>query len=244
MKKQMIKVLIVDDERFSREELKHLLSTYHHIQIVGEADSGDSALVKSLQIKPDVVFLDVEMPNMNGIEAAKAMKELKSPPLIVFATAYPSFAVDAFAYGAIDYLLKPFEEERMKETITRLEERLLPTKITEEEYAPNKLAVESEDGIIYIDPGTILFLARDERVTKIVGRDFSYETKAALKDFEVRLKEYQFFRIHKSYLVNLNQVKKLTPWFNGAYQLEMNDFSESLSVSRNYVKALREKLEI
>ncbi|MCM3160311.1 LytTR family DNA-binding domain-containing protein [Metabacillus litoralis] len=243
MKKRQIKILIVDDERYSRDELKHLLSEHDIIHVVGEADSGESALVKTLQLKPDVVFLDIEMPKMNGMETAMAMKELKHQPLLVFATAYPSFAVDAFRYDAIDYVLKPFEEERLQETIGRLEDRLVNI-IPQQEEFPSKLAVESDEGIVYIHPDDILYLYRDERVTKIVGSVFKYETKTPLKDLEIRLKDFSFFRIHKSYLVNLKYVTKLIPWFNGAYQLELKGYSEQLSVSRNYVKALRERLEI
>lgn len=238
-----ITVLIVDDERYSREELKHLLLQHEIIDIVGEAESGESALIKTLQLKPDVIFLDIEMPKMNGIEAAKAIKGLKQQPLIVFATAFPSFAVDAFRYDAIDYILKPFEDDRVKETITRLEDRLVST-APQDEIVPSKLAVESEDGIIYIDPNDILYLYRDDRVTKIVGKNVEYETKTPLKDLELRLKDYRFFRIHKSYIVNLQDVSRLIPWFNGAYQLELKGHKELLSVSRNYVKALRSRLEI
>lgn len=245
MKKHQITALIIDDERYSREELRHLLHDNDLINVVGEGESGEVAIVKALQLKPDVLFLDVEMPQMNGIETAKAISNLKKPPLIVFATAYPDFAVDAFRYGAIDYLVKPFEEERIKETITRLDNRLNNANdVKENTPSPSKLAVESEDGIVYIDPNEVIFVYRDERVTKIVGKLFEYETKTPLKDLEVRLKDYRFFRIHKSFLVNLRDVKKLIPWFNGAYQLELHGRKEILSVSRNYVKALRKKLEL
>ncbi|MBM7603517.1 two-component system response regulator LytT [Metabacillus crassostreae] len=245
MKKHQITALIIDDERYSRDELRHLLEHDHSIDVIGEGDSGEAAIVKAIQLKPDVIFLDVEMPQMNGIDTAKAINSLKDPPLIVFATAYPDFAVDAFRYGAIDYLLKPFEEERIKETIIRLEDRLFNANHEKEATPlPKKLAIESEDGIVYIDPNEIIFAYRDDRMTKIVGKVFEYETKTPLKDFELRLKDYRFFRIHKSYLVNLKDVKKLVPWFNGAYQLELHGHKETLSVSRNYVKALRTKLEI
>ncbi|MBO1514530.1 LytR/AlgR family response regulator transcription factor [Metabacillus bambusae] len=239
-----ISVLLVDDERYSREELKHLLMQYEIIEIVGEADSGETALIKTLQLKPDVVFLDIEMPKMSGMETAIALKELKHGPLIVFATAFPTFAVDAFRYDAIDYILKPFEEDRLKETITKLEERLISTTPQVEITPPSKLAVESDEGIIYIDPNDILYLYRDDRVTKIVGKTAEFETKTPLKDFELRLKDHRFFRIHKSYIVNLQDVSRLIPWFNGAYQLELKGHKELLSVSRNYVKALRSRLEI
>lgn len=239
-----ITVLIVDDERYSRDELKHLLLQHHSIEVVGEAESGEAALVKALQLKPAVVFLDIDMPKMNGIETAKTLKELKNSPLVVFATAFPTFAVDAFRYDAIDYILKPFDEERIIETVIKLEERLQKIPINEKLIAPSKLAVDNDDGIVYIDPHEILYLYRDERVTKIVGKGAEYETKTPLKDLEIRLKGFNFFRIHKSYIVNLHEVSRLIPWFNGAYHLELKGQKEWLSVSRNYLKALRSRLEI
>ncbi|MCA1321110.1 LytTR family DNA-binding domain-containing protein [Bacillus tianshenii] len=240
----MIKAVVVDDERYSREELKHLLNEFPFVEIIGEADSGESALIICMQQQPDVVFLDIEMPKMNGLEVAKNLRELKHMPYIVFATAYPNFAVEAFRYEAVDYLLKPFDEEQLTDTMTRLQKLLLKP-VDEIQIAPStRLAVELESEIHYIDPHAILYISRDERVSRIFTKDQPFESKMALKDLEERLKSYPFFRIHKSYLVNLNYVQKLIPWFNGAYLLELMDSEEKLSVSRNYVKALRKRLEL
>ncbi|UFT98196.1 LytTR family DNA-binding domain-containing protein [Radiobacillus kanasensis] len=238
-----IKVLIVDDERYSREELSHLLSTYTTIRIVGEADSGDQCITKALELQPDVIFLDIEMPKRNGMDTANMLKELKKTPLIVFATAYPNFAVEAFRQEAVDYLVKPFDPQELDETVHRLERYLLTDREENAGPTPFKLAIEGEE-IIYINPNDILFIYRDNRVTKIALTGEEFETKTPLKELEARLKEYSFFRTHKSYLVNLNHVSRLIPWFNGAYHLEMEGTKEMLSVSRNYVKALRAELEL
>ncbi|MDN4526436.1 LytR/AlgR family response regulator transcription factor [Fictibacillus fluitans] len=240
-----IKALIVDDERFSREELIYLLKAYESIDIVGEADSGDEALMKAIQLQPDVIFLDVEMPRMDGMQVARSLQELKKVPAIVFGTAYPDFAVEAFRHEAVDYLLKPFEEEQLGDAIARLEKKLMPTEpIPSRESKPSKLAVEKDEEIHYLDPANILYVYRDDRLTKIVGKDHVYETKWALKEVEERLREFPFFRIHKSYLVNLDYVARLIPWFNGAYELELRGSKDKLSVSRNYVKELRKQLEL
>ncbi|QDP40952.1 LytR/AlgR family response regulator transcription factor [Radiobacillus deserti] len=238
-----ISVLIVDDERYSREELSHLLSTYPPIRIVGEAESGDQCITKAIELQPDVIFLDIEMPKRNGMDTASMLKELKKTPLIVFATAYPDFAVEAFRQEAVDYLVKPFDPQELDETVQRLERYLLSKQEELAGQTPFKLAIEGEE-IVYLNPHNILFIYRDNRVSKIVVAGKEYETKTPLKELEARLKEYSFFRIHKSYLVNLNHVSRLIPWFNGAYQLEMDGTEELLSVSRNYVKALRAQLEL
>lgn len=240
-----IKTLIVDDERYSRQELVHLLNQFQPIEVLGEADSGETAVIKALQFQPDVVFLDVEMPRMNGMEAAKALRELKKPPLIVFATAYPEFAAEAFRYEAIDYLLKPYDEEQLKQTVQRLEKMVHPTKKEElEPMKKSKLPIEIEGDIHYVEPSDILYVYRDDKVSRIITRSSEYEVKSTLKELESRLSPHSFFRIHKGYIVNLQYVTRLTPWFNGAYQLELEGLKEKLSVSRNYVKPLRAKLEL
>ena len=241
-----IQALVVDDERFSREELIYLLKQHEAIQVIGEAESGDTAIMKVLQLQPDVLFLDVEMPRMDGMEVAKAVQELKKVPKIVFATAYPDFAVDAFRHDAIDYLLKPFDETQLKDAVVKLEKRFAPQMDASQTLnpPPSKLAVEGEDNIHYLNPENIVYVYREERWTKIVGKPHTYKTRAPLKEIEHRLRGFPFFRIHKSYLVNLDYVDRLTPWFNGAYQLELQGREEKLSVSRNYVKDLRKQLEL
>lgn len=242
--KEFIKVLLVDDEPYSRDELMHLLSTYPTIQVVGEAESGESAVMKSLELQPDVVFLDIEMPKTSGMTAAKAMMELKKVPLIVFTTAYPQFAAEAFRLNVVDYLLKPYDEEQLHDTINRLEKTFNHGKELEFDKFTGKLAVEHDGEILYIEPKDILYIIKEEKITKLITKNNEFETKASLKDLETKLLNYGFFRIHKSFLVNLEYVTRLTPWFNGAYQLQIAGRKEMLSVSRNYVKGLRTRLEI
>lgn len=239
-----IKTVIADDELYSRDELKHLLQAFPSIHIIGEAESGEAAVMKALHLQPDIIFLDVEMPRMNGMEAAKALMELKKPPLIVFATAYPQFAAEAFRYEAVDYLLKPYDEDQLKETIERIEKKILSVTEAEASKPAGKLAVESNGEIFYLEPKEILYTFRDDKLTKIITKTGEFDTKIPLKDLENRLHTFHFFRIHKSYLVNLEHITRLTPWFNGAYQLQVEGREERLSVSRNYVKGLRRRLEI
>jgi two-component system, LytTR family, response regulator LytT len=239
-----IQALIVDDELYSRDELKHLLGAFPSIQIVGEAESGEAAIMKAIQLQPDVVFLDVEMPKLNGMKVAKALMELKKTPIVVFTTAYPQFAVEAFRYEAVDYLLKPYDEDQLQGTINRIERLINSPKELDLGKPAGKLAIEVDGEIFYLEPKEILYIVRNDKFTKIITKVAEFETKAALKDLESRLLSYGFFRIHKSFLVNLEYVTRLTPWFNGAYQMEIEGRNEMLSVSRNYVKALRLRLEI
>lgn len=239
-----VRTLIVDDERYAREELAYLLGKFSSIQLVGEAENGEAAVLKTLQLQPDVVFLDVEMPKMNGLEAAKSLVELKKVPLIIFATAYPQFAAEAFRINAVDYLVKPYDEEQLKQTIDRIQKVLFPAMPVDSSGMLGKLAVEADGEINYLLPQVILYMYRDEKVTKIITHTQEYEVRTTLKELESRLEPFSFFRIHKGYLVNLMYVSRLTPWFNGAYQLELEGLDKKLSVSRNYVKDLRQRLEL
>lgn len=238
-----IKVLVVDDERYSREELIFLLEGFPNVEIIDNVENGETAILKALQLQPDVVFLDIEMPKMNGMEVAKSLMELKKVPLIIFATAYPQFAAEAFRINAIDYLLKPYDQQQLKQAIKRVEKELFASPQVNVKSPLGKLAAETDGEIDYILLKDILYMYRENNVTKIITQLNEYEVKLSLKDLETRLKPMSFFRIHKSYLVNLNHVSRLTPWFNGAYQLELENRKEKLSVSRNYAKELRERLE-
>lgn len=238
-----IQALVVDDERYAREELVFLLGRYPNVKIVGEADSGDTAIMQAIRLQPDVVFLDVEMPKMNGMEVAAVLKELKNPPQIVFATAYPQFAADAFRVNAIDYLLKPYEEDQILQTLKRIQVTAAHKNGQESIRQLGKLAIERDGEIVYVPISCILYICREDSLTRIVAKNEEYEVKMTLKELEARLIPFSFYRIHKSYLVNLLYVTRLSPWFNGAYQLEIDGSTERLSVSRNYVKGLRAKLE-
>lgn len=239
-----MRVMVVDDEPLSRDELKHLLREYEQIEIIGEADCGEHALEKIVSLQPDVVFLDIEMSEMSGLSLAKMLQQLKQPPTIVFATAYPNYAVEAFRYEAVDYLLKPFDEMQVGETVARLLRKFGKDRPTVLEDPIRKLAIEEEDGIVYVSPHDILYCCREVKDTLIVTKQKTYHTKAPLKELEQKLKGSLFFRPHKSYLVNVEKVEQLTPWFNGAYQLTLAGTEEKIPVSRNYVKALRQRLEL
>lgn len=238
-----IQALIVDDERYAREELRHLLSKFPSIHVADEADSGSEAMTKALDLQPDVVFLDVEMPKISGLETAKSLCNLKKMPLIIFTTAYPQFAAEAFRIEALDYLLKPYDETELADTIRRIEARLLPAE-KQDETKLGKLAVESEGEIHYLFPKEILYIFHEDKISHIIAKQESFQVKITLKELENRLSAFSFFRIHKSYLVNLNYVSRLTPWFNGAFHLELEGSDEKLPVSRNYVKELRSRLEL
>lgn len=239
-----ITALVIDDERFAREELIYLLEQFEEIDVTGEAENGEDALRKVLHEEPDVVFLDVEMPRMGGLEVARALTKMKKVPYIIFATAYPDFAVDAFRINATDYLLKPYELGPLAEAIEKVTCHFKSGNQQMPEEKISKFPIEHEGEIDYIEINDIKYIYPEGKGSVIRTCRDEYSVKASLKELESKLSPYNFFRVHRSYLVNLNDVKRLIPWFNGAYQLELSALKEQLPVSRNYVKELQKKLAL
>ncbi|MFV8828913.1 LytR/AlgR family response regulator transcription factor [Alkalihalobacterium sp. APHAB7] len=239
-----MKTIIIDDEPLSRDELKYLLQSYIDVEIIAEADSGEKGLEMIMTKEPDIAFIDIEMPQISGLDLARAIQNMKKTPLIIFATAYPNYAAKAFRVDAVDYLLKPFDEAQLLETMKRVKERLNREEKTDQVSPIGRLAVEDEGRIVYVSPTEIIYLYREERETIICTKDRKFSLKTPIKELEEKLKGYPFFRTHKSYLVNLDKIEELIPWFNGAYQLKVEGKEDEIPVSRNYVRSLRERLEL
>lgn len=238
-----LRTIIIDDEPYSRQELQHLLKEHPELKVIGEANSAEKGLELILREEPDVVFLDIEMTGMNGIELAETLHKLKKPPAVIFATAYPDYAVKAFRLEAVDYLLKPFDEEQLAQTVKRL---LQKNDTAKKPPGPGsgKLAVQTEDRILYLDPKNVLYIYREGRDTYIVAEQATYSSKAALKELESKLKDFSFFRVHKGYLVNIEKVEELVTWSTSVFQLKLKNSNDHVPVSRNYIKELRENLEL
>lgn len=240
-----IRIMIAEDERLAREELIYLLQQETDVELLATATNGRELLELVDANEPDVVFLDIKMPELEGTQAARMLASRKQQPLIVFCTAHEEFAVDAFKLYAVDYLLKPFEPKRIQETMQRVRERLVKAKA--EQTAPSKrskLLVEENNRLVVIDPATIVYAVREERFVQIHTQTEAYTTKMTLTQLAEKLQAYDFFRTHKSYLVNLQFVSELTPWFKGAYNLSLKgDARIKIPVSRTSAKDLLRKLE-
>ncbi len=250
----MIRVLIAEDERLAREELSYYLLQEEDIELLPFAVNGRELLEKVESYEPDVIFLDIKMPEMEGIQAARMLSSRKQQPLIVFCTAYENYALDAFSLYAVDYLLKPTEPHRLKETLQRLRKRLQESKQGENqrESSPSsgtaakvaKLLIEEQNRFVVLEPESILYAVRDERVIQIHTLQETYTSKMTLQQLEEKLQSYSFFRTHRSYLVNLQYVAELVPWFNGAYNLKLKTGKHAqIPVSRSYARELLKRLE-
>lgn len=246
----VLKVLVVDDEMLARDELKYLLQRTKEVDVIEEADCVEDALEKLMENKPDLVFLDIQLSNDNGFEIANILKKMKSPPAIVFATAYDQYALQAFEVDALDYILKPFDEERIAQTLKKYKKR----KENETEKHQNmksidvapemhRLALPIEESIVLVNIKDIVYVGLvDGRVTVKTLRE-TYVTYDTLVILEKKLPQTSFMRVHRSFIANINHISEIQPWFNSTYNLIMKDGSK-VPVSRTYAKELKKLLRI
>ncbi len=261
-----ITALIVDDEELAREELKYLLDTTGEVDVLAEGKNGVEAVDLIRTHHPDVVFLDVQMPGLDGFAVLKKLLETgKGEPLpqIIFATAFDQYAVRAFDVNAIDYLLKPFDKARVLQALDRARIRLQEQaselrpgtgdlrvdtllKLIEQQQSPKqhsgKIVLQSASRLLLIDQKDICFAAIDEGVISVATPSIEGQSKCRTLDelFDL-LDPAVFWRAHRSYLVNINHIREVVPWFKSTYQLRMDDKKQTeIPVSRAQTRRLRE----
>ena len=244
----MMKAFIVEDEPLARDELKYLLKRSRQVEVVGEAEGIEDAMRDISRLKPELVFLDIELAEGNGLHLAKQLAELDPAPSLIFATAYDEFALQAFELYAFDYLLKPFNEKRIRQTLDKLmkqrqigkgESRTAPPASRTAVEQTGKLAVSIDDRIVLIDRDHILFIGLVEGKTIIKTEENEYKISEPLIVLERKLDNRSFIRVHRGFIVNVIHISEIQPWFNSTYNLIMSDGS-NIPVSRTYVKELRQ----
>ena len=243
-----LRIMIVDDNPGARAILRRCARELEEVEVVGEAASGQEALSKAREARPDVMFLDIDMPDTDGLSVARRLVEEQPDLYLVFVTAYPEYALEAFEVYAYDYIVKPIDEERVKRTLRRLQQQhqsaasdLALGELVAALHRPNRLLVRNGRELVFIDPDRVIFLAREGRKTVIYTRDGRYETTETLAEIEQRLDPHTFFRSHKSYIVNLNLVERLVPWANGSYLIKFRDSRHDAVLSRHQARVLIER---
>ena len=240
-----VRTLIVDDEPLSRRRLVSLLGHYPQIEVVGEAGSGPEAQALLERQDAQLVFLDIDMPGPNGLETARQMQQLADPPLVVFVTAHPEHALEAFSVAASDYLLKPVESERLKETVTRLMRQVEEPAWTPPpapRACPRLVMRDKDQGLReMLDATEVLwFEAREGKTFARVGQRF-LESTQSLAQLEPVLPAEAFVRTSRAHLVNLARIKRVIPWFNGSYNLQMEGGAE-VPLSRSFVADFQKRV--
>lgn len=240
----------MDDEPLARDELTYLLKRSKQIEIVGESDSVESSFEKISRLELDVIFLDIQLADESGIEIAALVNKLDHPPLIVFATAFDEYALKAFELNAVDYILKPFDEKRVLQTIEKLyklieyKKQSIPFSIQKNNFVnerSEKLAITIDEKIVIVNISDILYIGTNEGKTVIATGNSKYSVGDTLITFERKLHHSSIIRVHRAYLVNVDAIVEIEPWFNSTYNLIMKD-GEKVPVSRTYTKELKQLL--
>ena len=265
-----ISALIVDDEQLARDELKYLLEAVGDVNVVALGANGIEAVDLIERLHPDLVFLDVQMPGLDGFAVIERLMEHSRAtggagkehalPQVVFATAYDQYAVRAFDVNAVDYLLKPFDRDRVEQAVERARSRLagnangaqMESKLGEvlrllnrpqgTERTHGKIVVQAQSRLLLVDQSEICFAAIDEGVIRVVTQTFDGHSKCrTLEELQELLDPAHFWRAHRGFLVNIDQIREVVPWFKSSYQLRMNDKQRTeIPVSRAQTKRLRE----
>lgn len=251
-----ISAIIVDDERLACDELSYLLREFPDVEVVGTGKNGLEAVRLIEDLEPDLAFLDVQMPGLDGLGVIQQIREKNLPlPYFVLATAYEQYAVPAFRLETMDYLLKPVEKERLTETIDRVRrliqdrQRPAPAEVPltpRPSVQRTKLLVRTGNRNLIVDANDVIYATIDNglitMVTTTVEGQSNYRT---IEELQSNLDPDVFWRVHRSYLVNINRIKEVIPWFKSSYQLRMEDKrGTEIPVSRVQTKRLRSLLKL
>ncbi len=255
-----ITAIIVDDEKLARDELGYLLKSFPEINVVAEGQNGLEAVKLVRQHQPDLLFLDAQMPGLDGFGAVKMLEQKHVPiPYLVFATAYDHYALQAFEVSAVDYLLKPFDQQRLAKTVDKVKrhlqagdsvagkiDRVLQMLDNRRGGGAVKVPVRANGRQYLLDPQDIVYAKVDNGVVLVATRQFEGQANyRTIEDLQARLDAQVFWRAHRAYLVNLDHVQEVAPWFNSSYQLRMDDRKRSeIPVSRNQSRQLRERFRL
>lgn len=252
-----INTLIVDDEQLARNELIYLLKDFPEIEIVGTGDNGLEALKLIESLEPDLVFLDVQMPGLDGLGVIRKLRETDIPlPYFVLATAFDHYAIEAFRLEAMDYLLKPIDKDRLAETMQRaqrfLHERAKTVTPVESTGAPkssfqrSKILVKNAGRSFIVDAQDIVYATIDDGLITIVTNAMEGESNyRTIEELQSNLDADTFWRVHRSYLVNIHRIREVIPWFKSSYQIRMDDKKQTeIPVSRVQTKRLRALLKL
>jgi len=258
----MIRVMIVDDEKYIREELRYFLGKIDDIDVVAETGEGDEVLDLIRETNPEIVFLDIELKYANGMTIARQIKDMENHPQIIISTAYDKYAIMGFEIAVSDYILKPFSLERIKSAINKasLEAVIYKQSLINEdkdkseksEYSKNneeikpqhqikKIAVNKDNRMFLIDTSKAIYFEAKRSDVEIITLEQKYKVSLTLKELEASLDMDKFFRIHRSFIVNMDYVSEIIPWFNYTCKLVLQESMGELAVSRSNFKEFKEK---
>jgi two-component system LytT family response regulator len=243
------KTLVIDDERLAREELKSLLKDYHEIEIIGEAKNGEEGIEQIRELKPDLIFLDINMPGLNGFDMIKQLDEI---PRVIFVTAYDEYAIKAFEVNALDYIMKPVDPERLKESIQKLNsgeddfvssQQTLASRKDRVLTIKDRVFIKDGEKCWFIELSKVRMLESDGNYVKVYFDNFRPLILRSLNSFEERLDPEYFFRANRKFIINLQWVSSIENWFNGGLQVELRE-GEKVEISRRQAIRFKEMMSL
>lgn len=244
-----IKAIIVEDEQHSLERIKFLLKSYEEIVIIGDASDGETAVEIINRLKPDLIFLDIQLPVINGFEV---IDRIKYKPMIVFTTAYDQYALKAFDVNGIDYLLKPISKEKLDRAIKRVLNNKININdnifsaikdIVKKKVYLKRFSIKSKDEILIIPQEDVYYFKAEDKYVFLCTIKKEYFYDATIKELEKMLDPEIFLRIHRSYIISIDKIKKIDKWFLGEYKVKLSGENEtSLKISRSYLPKVRKIL--
>ena len=233
-----MRCIIIDDEYLAIEEVKYFIEKFSNIKVVGEFDNSLSALKYIEKNKVDVIFLDINMPNLDGMSFAKIISRFEIKPKIVFVTAYKEYAFDAFEVEAFDYILKPYSEDRIISTLVKLD------KNSKSVIKNKKITLHNQQKMIVVSINDISYCKASERETLVYVETKEYVTHMSISNFYDKLENEKFFKSHRSYIINVDKIKEIIPWFNNTYNLKLENVDELIPVSRSNIEQFRQIMGI
>jgi len=250
---RQLKTLIVDDEAPARSELRYLLERIPNVRIIGEATNSTEALELIKALNYDLILIDIQMPGLSGLDVVTAIKELPNVPAVVFVTAYGEYAVKAFELDAVDYLMKPIDEERLTHTIDKVDKRLSvvqPAAVVKQDVRQEKsvidierIPVESKGKTLLLPMRDIVYISSRNDIVFVHTADNTFITRFTLKTLEERLASKSFLRVHRGYIVNLRHVIEIVPMYGRSYVLKVRcNQQNEIPVSRRRGQQLKAML--
>jgi two-component system LytT family response regulator/two-component system response regulator LytT len=249
-----LSTIVVDDEKLACDELVYLLRDFPEIEVISTGCNGLEAIELISRLEPDLVFLDVHMPGLDGLGVVRRLREKGIDlPHFIFVTAYDQYAVEAFRLEAMDYLLKPLDKRRLAETVERAQRAILerkPSDLPAPRTAPaaprTKLLVRSNNRNLIVDAAEVIYATIEDGLITLVATNLEgYSNYRTIEDLQANLDREMFWRVHRSYLVNINRIKEVVPWFKSSYQLRMDDRKHTeIPVSRVQTRRLRELFKL
>ncbi|MGB3253432.1 MULTISPECIES: LytR/AlgR family response regulator transcription factor [Buttiauxella] len=238
-----MKVLIVEDEVLAQQELNWLIKEHSQMEVAGIFDDGMDVLKYLQHHEVDAIFLDINIPSLDGVLLAQNISKFAHKPFIVFITAWKEHAVEAFELEAFDYILKPYQESRIIGMLQKLEAAYQQQNAPASANSPSREALTinlvKDERIIVTDINDIYYAEAHEKMTFVYTRREAYVMSMNISEFCHRLPESHFFRCHRSYCVNLSKIREIEPWFNNTYILRLRDLDFQVPVSRSKVKEFR-----